>query len=285
MFTPPLLRPAVCLMLGIIAGRFVAYNETQVLIVLLVVLVGAFLLRKSDVGQSLCISTACILLGALFCIHQKTQLSVDWPTGERNYAVVISSEPVERGKTLAMDALLAADGKKIQLRLMRDERSEQLTVGDGILIRSAIKPLSSQGSYRTWQETHSYVGEAFVTRNHWQREVIPLEGIGHVQRLRLFFMDIRHVLLQQITSTVRAQEDYSILSAMVLGDKSGVSKEQKEQFSVAGTSHLLALSGLHLGIIYMLLSSLFRNRRWQTLPSGPSSCWWVCRPALSVQPS
>ena len=262
---PPLLRPAVCLMLGIIAGSFVACNETQVLVVLLVVLVGAFLLRKSDIGQSLCISTACILLGALLCIHQKAKLSVEWPAEERNYAVVISSEPVERGKTLAMDALLAADGKKIQLRVMRDERSEQLTVGDGILIRSAIKPLSSQGSYRTWQETHSYVGEAFVTRNHWQREVIPLEGIGHVQRLRLYFMGIRHDLLQQITSTVRAQEDYSILSAMVLGDKSGVSKEQKEQFSVAGTSHLLALSGLHLGIIYMLLSSLFRSRRWQTV--------------------
>ena len=265
MFTPPLLRPAVCLMLGIIAGRFVAYYETQVLIVLLVVLVGAFLLRKSDVGQSLCISTACILLGGLLCLHQKEQLNVAWPSTACDYSLVIASEPVERGKTLSMDALLADDGRKIQLRIMRDERSEQLTVGDGILIRSAIKPLSSQGSYRTWQETHSYVGEAFVTRNHWQREVIPLEGIGHVQCLRLFFMDIRHVLLQQITSTVRAQEDYSILSAMVLGDKSGVSKEQKELFSVAGTSHLLALSGLHLGIIYMLLSSLFRNRRWQTV--------------------
>ena len=162
-----------------------------------------------------------------------------------------------------MDALLDNDGRKIQLRLMRDERSEQLTVGDGLLFLSTIQPLSSQGSYRTWQETHSYVGEAFVWRNRWQREALSLEGLGHVQRLRLFFMGIRHVLLQQITSTVSTQEDYSILSAMVLGDKSAVSKEQKEQFSVAGTSHLLALSGLHLGIIYMLLSSLFRSRRWQ----------------------
>ena len=67
----------------------------------------------------------------------------------------------------------------------------------------------------------------------------------------------------QVSQHISQRDDYSILAAMTLGDKSAVSREQKEQFSVAGTSHLLALSGLHLGIIYMLLTSLFRSRRWQ----------------------
>jgi len=232
-------------------------------LVLLAMLAAAFLFRKSKAVQSLCISAACIVSGVLLYQHQKAQLEVEWPEAEGNYALIVASEPVQRGKTLSMDALLAMTGQKIQLRIMHDERSELLSIGDGLMVFSAIKPLSAQGSYRTWQETHGYVGETFVWHNRWQRESISLQDIGIAAKTRLFFMQQRHKLLKQIHANIKEHDDYSILAAMTLGDKSAVSREQKEQFSVAGTSHLLALSGLHLGIIYMLLSFLFRSRRWQ----------------------
>lgn len=260
----PLLRPAVCLIIGIMVGRFVECHEVILLVTLLATLAAAFLLRKFQTLQSLYIQAACMVMGCLLCLHQKSQLQVAWPSGEHSYAVIVSSEAVERGKTLSMDALLATTGQKIQLRIMHDERSQQLHVGDGLIIHSAIKPLSAQGSYRTWLETHAYVGETFVWQSRWKRESVSLNDIGAVSRARLFFLQQRHELLSNIP-TQEGQEGSSILAAMTLGDKHAVSPEQKEQFSVAGTSHLLALSGLHLGIIYMLLSLLFRSRRWQLL--------------------
>lgn len=250
-------------MIGIVAGRFVSCPVSYALGALLLMLFLTFLCRRWGRLQSLLISLCCVSLGTLLCLHQKSQLQVTWPEAEGRYAVIISSEPVERGKTLSMDALLAATGQKIQLRLMRDERSQQLHVGDGLIVFAAVKPLSAEGSYRTWLETHGYEGEAFVWRNRWQRESISLSDIGCLQRLRLYFMGLRRQLLAQVSQHISERDDYSILAAMTLGDKSAVSREQKEQFSVAGTSHLLALSGLHLGIIYMLLSFLFRSRRWQ----------------------
>ena len=259
----PLLLPAISLIIGIVAGRFVSCPVGYALGALLLMLLLTFLCRRWSRLQSLLVSLCCVSLGALLCLHQKSLLQVEWPKAEGNYAVVISSEPVERGKTLSMDALLAATGQKIQLRLMRDERSQQLHVGDGLIVFAAVKPLSAQGSYRTWLETHGYVGETFVWRNRWQRESVSLSDIGRLQRLRLYFMGLRRQLLAQVSQHISQRDDYSILAAMTLGDKSAVSREQKEQFSVAGTSHLLALSGLHLGIIYMLLSFLFRSRRWQ----------------------
>lgn len=259
----PLLLPAVCLIIGIVAGRFVSCPVGYALGALMLTLLLTFLCSRWSRLQSLLVCLSCMSLGTLLCLHQKSQLEIAWPEEAGNYALVISSEPVERGKTLSMDALLATTGQKIQLRLMRGERSRQLHVGDGLVIFSAIKPLSAQGSYRTWQETHGYVGEAFVWRNHWQRDNVSLADIGHLQRLRLYFMGLRRQLLAHLSQHVSQRDDYSILAAMTLGDKSAVSREQKEQFSIAGTSHLLALSGLHLGIIYMLLTSLFRSRRWQ----------------------
>ena len=50
---------------------------------------------------------------------------------------------------------------------------------------------------------------------------------------------------------------------MALGDKSALTKDLREVYAVTGASHVLALSGLHLGIIYTLLSLLIVGRRWQ----------------------
>ena len=82
-------------------------------------------------------------------------------------------------------------------------------------------------------------------------------------RLRVYALKLRHKLLLHISN-----HDYSpsfaIIAAMTLGDKSYLSKEQKNDFSAAGSSHLLALSGLHLSILIGVLLLLFPKNRWQS---------------------
>ena len=51
-------------------------------------------------------------------------------------------------------------------------------------------------------------------------------------------------------------EESGILKALAIGDKGGVGKELKEAYRKSGAMHLLALSGLHVGIIYALFSFL-----------------------------
>lgn len=62
-------------------------------------------------------------------------------------------------------------------------------------------------------------------------------------------------------------ESGAIVEAMTIGVKSGISKERKTAFSRAGISHILALSGFHVGIIYVALQLLFLSRivsrRWR----------------------
>lgn len=47
-----------------------------------------------------------------------------------------------------------------------------------------------------------------------------------------------------------------LLKAFLTGDRSGLSRETVQVFRESGASHLLALSGLHMGILYILLSRL-----------------------------
>ena len=48
----------------------------------------------------------------------------------------------------------------------------------------------------------------------------------------------------------------SMITALITGDRSLLSKEIIEAFRISGASHILALSGLHLGIIYCMLKAL-----------------------------
>ncbi|GET27926.1 hypothetical protein SD074_01280 [Prolixibacter sp. SD074] len=52
--------------------------------------------------------------------------------------------------------------------------------------------------------------------------------------------------------------EMSILSALVLGDRENIDPEIKEEFTNSGAIHILAVSGLHVGIIYFVFSFLLR---------------------------
>ena len=56
-------------------------------------------------------------------------------------------------------------------------------------------------------------------------------------------------------------EDFGVIAAMALGDKTVLDKDTKEIYSIAGASHVLAISGLHISIIFQLLIMLLGGNR------------------------
>ncbi len=50
-----------------------------------------------------------------------------------------------------------------------------------------------------------------------------------------------------------------IAKALILGEKGEISKELRESFSAAGVAHILAISGLHIGIIALVCFFLIKN--------------------------
>ena len=86
-----------------------------------------------------------------------------------------------------------------------------------------------------------------------------------LDRSRNFFLQQREQLLQRFNDSGLDGDAYAVVAAMSLGDKSALTRDVKSAYSVSGASHVLALSGLHLGIIYMLLSLFLPRRRWPAL--------------------
>lgn len=262
----PLLRLAVCLMAGIVIGNDVETGH-WLLPVLAGVVVLTLLLWKKALLQSLAIAVCFVLLGWLLTARQKESLRLQWPNEEVKYEAVVLSEPQEKPKTIAVDIMLVNSGQKLKGYFYKDERSRRLRIGDGLSIQSRIKENSDWHSgtfdYRRYLEIHGFTGSTFVSSWKWQKVRVSLKELSRLERTKLYFLRLRSRLLKRLTVGESSEDQYAVVAAMALGDKSALTKELKEVYAVTGASHVLALSGLHLGIIYTLLSLLIVGRRWQ----------------------
>lgn len=195
------------------------------------------------------------------------------------FEAVVVSEPTEKPKTMAMDLRTTADGRLLKCWLRKNEQSRQVMLGDRLRISARVTPLrewkSGTFDYRRYLEIHGFSGQTFVRNRDWTQMPRSWQGLTAGQRLKLWFLCRRHKLLERYQQWQGEDREYAVLAAMTLGDKSAMTKELREIYSVSGASHVLALSGLHLGIIYMLLSLLTVNRRWRvvTLPLVVLSIW------------
>ena len=228
--------------------------------------------------QSVTIAVCLVLLGWLLTVRQEASLRVQWPEGEVCYEAVVLSEPVGKPKTIAVDILLVKSRQKLKCYFYKEsvdnrrdsvDRSMTLKIGDGLRIQSRIMTNSDwhRGNfdYRRYLEIHGFTGSAFVSVRKWQKARVSLENLSRLERTQLHFLKQRSRLLQHLAVDGQDHHAYAVLAAMALGDKSALTKELKDVYAVTGASHVLALSGLHLGIIYTLLSLLVVGRRWQMI--------------------
>ncbi len=233
----PLFPLAVSLALGIGVGHFLSPDIPLLLLLILLTLLSILMYRR-PVAQSVSIWACFLLLGLLIAPKGEPR---QVPDGVLTEAVVVSA-PAEKPKTIRVDLQLTATGERRRSYIWKDERSQLLAVGDNILV--------------------SFHDEQFIGRHDWQLGGNGFSHLSRFQRLKVKALRVRSHLLSRFHSQSADDEaPQAVLLAMVLGDKSGLTPQLRHAYDVSGASHILALSGLHLGIIYMLLTGLMMGRR------------------------
>ena len=195
-----------------------------------------------------------------------------WSEKKSHYTARLVEMPSVRGtnvKVLAellADSAVLNDGERRQgmayLYFLPTVETEQLSAGDMVAFESTITPPRNQGNpYEFDVEGYYYIkgvtGTTFVPEGKWR--LLPYKKKG----LRTYALELRSKAITVYERLGLEKESLALLSALTLGEKRDFPKELKESYSVAGASHILALSGLHLGILYMILVTLLpiRGRR------------------------
>lgn len=136
--------------------------------------------------------------------------------------------------------------------LIYHDGSEQLSPGDLVYvpgIPSRIEAPQNPGEfdYRTFMERQQVYYRHFV-RDRWYR-LEQKADLGFALQVTLF----RTALAQKIESHLSDTRSVQIAKAFLLGQKSTMEQEISDAYTAAGAVHILAVSGLHVGIIYGFL--------------------------------
>jgi len=76
--------------------------------------------------------------------------------------------------------------------------------------------------------------------------------------LRLFAEGLKTEFSNYLETIIPAGDELAIIKALAIGDKSDVSQDIMDDYKASGSIHLLALSGLHVGIIYKILTIILK---------------------------
>jgi len=78
---------------------------------------------------------------------------------------------------------------------------------------------------------------------------LPVAIIGHSARFIDKLHKVRFELKREIKNKVQKQNLAALFLALLIGDRSEISQKQWQTLQTTGTAHLLAISGLHLGLV------------------------------------
>lgn len=100
-----------------------------------------------------------------------------------------------------------------------------------------------------------------ISHQHFVSDQITLVGKLREFPIENFFMRLRSGIMEGIDRKFTDPKSNQIAKALLLGQKKILDKDISEAYSTAGAMHVLAVSGLHVGIIYGFFFLFFKPYR------------------------
>lgn len=219
----------------------------------------------------------CFVLGFMRMNRQMQAVEFAFGSEETTYRMFLVEEPQIKERNVFCRVLLteridssyrtATLNHKAIVYLSRDSLSECLGCGDELIAYAGFSTPANNGNpdefdYARFLLRHQVSAIGNVRTGKWRR--ISQDAV-HPFRQKAF--DCRERVLTIYRHLGFQGDDFAVLSALTVGYKEGLSEEIRESFSVSGSSHVLALSGLHIGFLYALLWFGLRwlPERWRAM--------------------
>ena len=150
---------------------------------------------------------------------------------------------------------------KILLNIKKDSFEKILNIDDLLLISSKIKkiyaPLNPhQFDYSMYMKSLGIYNQIYIS---YQGILNQSKGI---LTLRGQASKIRNHLIKKLKKNELTPNEIAIVQALILGQKKDINKQLYSDYAAAGAIHILAVSGLHVGIIYFILIALLRPLKY-----------------------
>ena len=213
--------------------------------------------------------------------------------------VRVIQDPIEKEKSFKTKAQvigvknqfdITPSAGLIMVYLKKDSLSNQLKVDDVLLIASNPTAISGpqnplEFDYKKYLSYHFIFDQVYADNSKWKLLRRPDNHtiIG-------LFVTWREYLLDKMRQEVDDEETIAVLAALILGKTDEIGFELMSSYSSAGAIHVLAVSGLHVGLVYLMLNKLmdlfFQKKKQKLLRTIlPIVILWLYSGVTGLSPS
>jgi competence protein ComEC len=273
-----------CCLLGVIgyfflpAGRQFRWSMVMgAMVQLMVVCCGALLLWKNDVRERE------DWFGRNYEPSLGIMATLEEPLAEKanSYKALARVDAVCRG-----DSAWKRSGSII-LYFRKDSSVRQLGYGSRILFRRPLREVRSAGNpgsfdYRSYCLLKGITHQVFLDTD----DFVLLQG-RNTSAVGTMIHESRSLVIEGLKKYIPGKKEQGLAEALLIGYKDDLDKDLVQAYADTGVVHVIAISGLHLGLIYWMLLRLtvpLRRMRWLRATLIIASLWMFSLMA-GAQPS
>ena len=186
--------------------------------------------------------------------------------GEQVYIGRIVNPPQEKAKSVKAyvevenwiaDSVSIGTQGRLLMYFEKSSKSMHLEYGDRIVFRTTAQLVNSpanplQFNFKEHLANNDIYHQAYVKDHAWRQLSTSNNSVKSVA------FKIRRKFLRVLKNHIVDDDDNAVASALILGYKDDLDPDVVRKFSSAGAMHVLAVSGLHVGIVFLLLNTLLK---------------------------
>lgn len=190
--------------------------------------------------------------------------ALDHMENNTEWIVQVDEEPSMRKKSMKIPAVVLNTGNsqnvkvKILLYLKPTSDAAALRYGDILFVHtnlSRISPPFNPDAFdnQRYMQRRGIFYTGFVNEGAWKRISNKPANI-----VKYYSQITRNKLTSIYMSVGMEGDELDILKAILLGDDDTLDPDLKASYSSAGVSHILCVSGMHVGVIFMIVNFLLK---------------------------
>lgn len=162
--------------------------------------------------------------------------------------------PTEKGKTVKVVLEMQSATGSVMAYFEKNERSLNLNYGDVIAFYEPpklVEPPSNpeQFDYQKYLSRKGILRQVYLKDESW--DLLKDKSVNSIYS---FSYNLRNFLLATIRELGISDDEYSVAAAILLGYDDTLPTELRQKYVAAGSMHILCVSGMHVGVIFMVFS-------------------------------
>ena len=161
-------------------------------------------------------------------------------------------------------------GNSIIIYFKKDSTAKTLNYGSRIIFNKNLQPIQNAGNPGCFDYKRYCLFQGITHQVYLSPPDFAVLNAGYRNPFRRFIYDSRNWVINTLRKSITSEKERGLAEALLIGYKDDLDKDLLQSYTNTGVVHIIAISGMHLALIYGLLLLLTRpfgrgGRRWVRL--------------------